>query len=763
MKMNNSFNNVEKSGDFESSGFTIDASPHAFQILSASLYSNKVQSVIRELSTNALDEHMSAEVDRPFEVHLPTGFEPWFSIRDFGAGLSEKDAVTLYTTFFKSTKRDSNTQIGCLGLGSKSPFAVTDSFTVESIHGGVKTVYTCYKDCGRPIISKVHSEPSNEPTGVMVKFALESGFWEWEHEAKRVYMFFSVKPRIFNSNGDLDIDINLPKATIQGEGWSVHEELDGNFAVMGNVAYPITFGSMNIDDSDDAAMIRDLAGADGIVFRYPLGGINFLPSREGLEYDRTTKAALVSSARSMRDDMVAMMTDRVEEQPSLYRARVEYVKLKSKLVDFFPSVEKGTMGGKIKSIMPKWGGKPIFDKTSLDTTVVNVDHISFSKGRKSGSVTITNESELVFHYDDEDIAIFVCPQVKGHRERVRKYSSVNEVRCLLLTSEDARILADSIGHDGEPLEIFKDASALPKSQTRTFKIIDASVTENGLKINGAGTINNEEETFYCIRNKDEILYITSNPHSGVDILNSVNFDNALGWAHRLGMKLPQKCVTMTHFEYRRKNVASCDNMVNLVDEVMGFLADYINNNMDAALDAFASDNILIVSEYSRQPINDSIIELKNCVSEDHPIWCLPGSPKVAGHRIDVDGVRHDIHAKTFREWWHIKDTALENVCGIMSGQGMHLPVIIDGERKSYHGHSPVQQIMLSLSGTVIETNAMELYGMVSLSQFKKSRAKLVLDMMGKNPNMPAITMNQQKAKSWSFHFKGDIDRAKEAV
>ena len=36
--------------------FTIENSPFAFKILSESLYSHKIQSVIRELSTNAADE-----------------------------------------------------------------------------------------------------------------------------------------------------------------------------------------------------------------------------------------------------------------------------------------------------------------------------------------------------------------------------------------------------------------------------------------------------------------------------------------------------------------------------------------------------------------------------------------------------------------------------------------------------------------------------------------------------------------------------------
>lgn len=753
MKMNKNFNSAEKSGDFESSGFTIDASPHAFQILSASLYSNKVQSVIRELSTNALDEHINADVERPFEVHLPTGFESWFSIRDFGTGLSENDAVTLYTTFFKSTKRNSNTQIGCLGLGSKSPFAVTDSFTVESIHDGKKTVYTCYKDSGRPIISKVHSEPSNEPTGVMVKFAVENDFWEWEHEAKRIYKFFAVKPKLFNNNGEIKIDLDLPKVIMQGEGWSIHDDLDGNFAVMGNVAYPITFGSMNIDDPEDAIMIRDLAQVDGLVFRYTLGSINFLPSREGLEYDRTTKAALVSSAKAMRDDMISMMTDRVESQPSLYKARVEYVKTKERLIDFFPSIDKGTLGGKIKSMVPKWGGDPIFDKSITNTTLVKVDHLLFCRGRKNGSVTITNETEHNFHYfdEDEDMVVFVCPAIKGHRERVRKYSSTNETRCILLTNDQARLLADSIGHDGDVLEIFKDASALPKSrQTRTFKIIEAEINSNGLKISGPGTINDSEETFYCIRNKDEILYIDEQ-----GALQPLYLNEAIAYATKIGMKLPQKCVTMTHYEYKRKNVEDNGNMINLADEVMRFLAKYLNDNIQSVISEFSKIN----SHYfdGNMDINNWLISIKKHISEKHPLSTIFGEVKKP-----ID-------------WWAMNgNSVFTNVCSILSKFGKVLVVTCKDQETNQNkffyfsnGHTGTNRMLEVLGGCKKRTNAYEIYGMVkvsdSMSGSESDKAKSIFDLMASNPAMPKIELKNDDLEfdlfnknKWKFEYKGDM-------
>ena len=75
--------NVGATGEFR-----IRNSAKAFKILSDGLYSNKIRAIVRELSCNAVDSHVAADKENvPFEVHLPTMLEPWFSVKDFGIGL----------------------------------------------------------------------------------------------------------------------------------------------------------------------------------------------------------------------------------------------------------------------------------------------------------------------------------------------------------------------------------------------------------------------------------------------------------------------------------------------------------------------------------------------------------------------------------------------------------------------------------------------------------------------------------------------------
>jgi len=169
--------------------FRIRNSAKAFNILSSGLYANKIKAIIRELSCNAIDSHTAAGTNQPFEVHLPTTLEPWFYIRDFGTGLNHEQVSNIYTTYFESTKTESNAFIGALGLGSKSPFSYTDNFTVTAIKDGHKGIYTAFiNDVGVPSIALMGEEQVTEPNGVEVKFSVNDryDFNKFADEANKV-------------------------------------------------------------------------------------------------------------------------------------------------------------------------------------------------------------------------------------------------------------------------------------------------------------------------------------------------------------------------------------------------------------------------------------------------------------------------------------------------------------------------------------------------------------------------------------------------
>ena len=126
MLINTKSSPVEISSSLGTSSFSIAMNAKAFRTLSDTLYQNKIGSIVREISCNALDGHTAnGNANQPFEVHLPDHFEPWFAVKDFGIGLTPDDIVTVFTKYFESTKEQTNEMIGAFGLGGKSPFSYT--------------------------------------------------------------------------------------------------------------------------------------------------------------------------------------------------------------------------------------------------------------------------------------------------------------------------------------------------------------------------------------------------------------------------------------------------------------------------------------------------------------------------------------------------------------------------------------------------------------------------------------------------------------
>ena len=287
--------------------FRIRNSAKAFNILSSGLYANKIRAIIRELSCNAVDSHVAAnKKETPFDVHLPNTLEPWFSVRDYGTGLSHEQVTTLYTTYFESTKTDSNDYIGALGLGSKSPFSYTDNFTVTTIKDGFKGIYTAFiNESGIPSIALMSSEADCEdPNGVEVKFSVDDrfDFSSFSEEAAEVYRIFKLRP---NVTGRSHFSINeieyIDKDIIPG----VHTTNDRqSIAIMGNISYPIIMPNSNSNLGDLEPMLDC-----GLVMEFAIGELDFQASREGLSYIPQT----ISAIKNKLLDIQAILTIRLSQ------------------------------------------------------------------------------------------------------------------------------------------------------------------------------------------------------------------------------------------------------------------------------------------------------------------------------------------------------------------------------------------------------------------------------------------------------------------
>lgn len=292
--------NVAQIGEFR-----IRNSAKAFNILSSGLYGNKIRAIVRELSCNAVDSHMAAGcADTPFDVHLPNQLEPWFAIRDYGTGLDHEQVTNIYTTYFESTKTDSNDYIGALGLGSKSPFSYTDNFTVIAVKNGRRGIYTAFiNDLGIPSIALMTEEETTEPNGVEVKFAVNShyDFDKFRQEAVQVYQHFALRPVVSGNQHFKFEDIAYESKDIVP---GVHQTKNGrgSTAVMGNIAYPIEIPNPEQTLGDLRYMLNY-----GLEFHFAIGELDFQASREGLSYIPQTVEAIKAKLSALNSVLVTKL------------------------------------------------------------------------------------------------------------------------------------------------------------------------------------------------------------------------------------------------------------------------------------------------------------------------------------------------------------------------------------------------------------------------------------------------------------------------
>lgn len=289
--------------------FRIRNSAKAFSILSSGLYANKIRAIIREYSCNAVDSHVEAgHANTPFDVHLPNSLEPWFAVRDYGVGLDEQQVRNIFTTYFESTKTETDDLIGGLGLGSKSAFSFTDNFTIVAVKGGMKRVYTAFiNDQGVPSIAPMGEEGSNEPAGVEIRFAVEDSydFRKFYEEARHVYKHFKLRPVVSGGIGEFsfidpeyaDRDIIPGVHTVpNSRGYSTR-----SYAIMGNIEYPL-----DVPSNMDLGEVGNLLNC-GLVIEFGIGELDIQASREGLSYIPETIAAIKTKLEALN----AILADKV--------------------------------------------------------------------------------------------------------------------------------------------------------------------------------------------------------------------------------------------------------------------------------------------------------------------------------------------------------------------------------------------------------------------------------------------------------------------
>lgn len=413
---------VEGAGYVEEADFRISADEKMFRILISGLYADKPRAIIRELWSNAFDSHaLAGTPERPFECHLPTRFAPHFSVRDFGISLTHEQVMHLYTVVGKSTKTGENTSVGKFGLGSKTPFAYTDQFTVTVWLNGEKRLYNAFINSdGIPKIALFHTEQSDEEQGVEISFAVQPQDSDaFLRAAKTTVLGFDVAPVLTGARIDLERD--LGKVVMSGRGWVLRKGEYGSYGnrahiKQGCVVYPLDLGALSTALSSEPGL-RDLVGS-GLIFEVPIGSVDITPSRESLSYDAKTISNIVERLKEIAGEIEAPFATIVNNSMKMREAMSAY----DNAFRDFTSVLPHHMVERLKRSVT-WRGKSVshlFGDWRVDLKALRVKLIrpGFRHGeRVSNCPRVWNDeyASNALHFSWTDPAPIFVVQAKGEK------------------------------------------------------------------------------------------------------------------------------------------------------------------------------------------------------------------------------------------------------------------------------------------------------------------------------------------------------------
>lgn len=456
MKLNTKEKTLIVGGAAEIIPMTINQSAKGFRALMSGLYSDPIQSLIREISTNAYDAHVEAGIPhRPFLVHLPTQTDRRFRVRDYGRSIKHDAMRRIYTSVLSSTKDEDNTQVGAWGLGSKSPLAYVDSFIVTTYSGTETRSYLVATGTdGSPQLVCYDPEPSTEESGVEViidvspkdvsTFAMKASF---------VYRGFPVVPE----------GITIP-ARKTGEsfvsGRSRIERSDTYYnekrlnILQGCVLYPVDLNKVR-----SVTPLPEWMGE--LTVEVPIGSVDITPSRENIIYERGTCIRIATSVNTV----IELLDDEISNKIAASKNMWEASKALHRVTSLFGIGRDA-----------KWNGKKIPRRLELGAKVSEMtirraqERYRFGRNVNSGKVTISRSSLEVGSIDVDEFynakQVFVADILtRDIRSAIEaKYDDIGDNGTVLgfLTGEDYISVVDRLEEFGVPVVGFK-TSSVPKA------------------------------------------------------------------------------------------------------------------------------------------------------------------------------------------------------------------------------------------------------------------------------------------------------------
>lgn len=315
----------------------LDSAQVLMQMLSKNLYSDAIGSTIRECASNALDSHRRAGTTDPIIVSFKRAAKSdtyEFAVEDFGIGLDADDVVNIISKYGKSTKRDSNTELGMMGLGFKAPLAYSSSFYFVARKDGMERKYMMYEGEETNTIDLLYEKPTEERNGV--KVIVPVGYYDKANFKKKIQeqlayfesVYFDVDASIA---GPVDNNFTIVRAehfqfSSMATSHQMHMCLD-------NVSYPIDWDKLGIRSINLPIALR-FSLTDGL---FPT------PNREAIRYTKEAKYVILSKLEAVANVFMEKYNESISDSTDPVAVLNSYRNRQKSIPMFFsPNADKGS-------------------------------------------------------------------------------------------------------------------------------------------------------------------------------------------------------------------------------------------------------------------------------------------------------------------------------------------------------------------------------------------------------------------------------------
>lgn len=318
-------------------------------LLRTKLYADCQLATFREVACNALDANVeNNKAETPIEVTLPTSLSPTLIVSDSGIGLSPQRVKEIYTQYGNSTKRDTNDQIGSMGFGSKSPWSLTDSFIVVTIHNNIKYTYSCYIDSSRlGKICLLDKSDTDLPSGTSIQIPVQqSDIEKFYDRVRHITCFWKVKPKFHGRQ----VHYSSENRLFSGDNWycsnsaSISSFIKTTSAViLSSIPYDLDAEKVGLSSKD-----QELLKSCRFRLFFNTGDLSISGGRDSLHYDTKTNTAIKARLEEIKKSINQSVSSSITNAATYIEAVTKSQAIRQQYRDVF-----------LNALVPTWQGIPL--------------------------------------------------------------------------------------------------------------------------------------------------------------------------------------------------------------------------------------------------------------------------------------------------------------------------------------------------------------------------------------------------------------------